>query len=107
MLQIQEEPEEQQVSCHGNDDNRQDGSPATAGSIPGSGVEAPGSGGSGTGGSGAGDRDPLLSRGSSRNRIVSQAEVECNMSRVSVTLVRGIIIQNKLYLLSHVVEFSK
>ena len=27
--------------------------------------------------------DPCLARGSSKNRIVSQAEVECNMSRVS------------------------
>lgn len=29
------------------------------------------------------DGDPCLARGSSKNRIVSQAEVECNMSRVS------------------------
>ncbi|XP_069166771.1 anoctamin-10 isoform X3 [Procambarus clarkii] len=37
------------------------------------------------GGDAAGSGDPFLSRGGSKNRIVSQAEVECNMSRYEGT----------------------
>ncbi|XP_071516788.1 anoctamin-10 isoform X3 [Panulirus ornatus] len=78
--QIPEEPEdEEEDSCPSsatNSSSKDTGTPTSSG-------DATGAGGDPAFTRGAGD--PFLARGSSKNRIVSQAEVECNMSRYDGT----------------------